>query len=187
MTDIGDTIHASSDQINATDLVGGPITVTIGGVDVDTKKQQPVDIHLVEIPNRVYRPNKGMRKGLIACWGNKSAEYAGRRLTLYYDPDTMWKGKKVGGIKISHASHISEPVEFSLLVARNPVPHEIKPLPDAPPQYAEPSPIPVFESLDEARDYYTHRSKAGASPDELQAIIAAAPPADTTPTNKENN
>ena len=180
MTDIGDTIHASSDQINATDLVGGPITVTIGGVDVDTKKQQPVDIHLVEIPNRVYRPNKGMRKGLIACWGNKSAEYAGRRLTLYYDPDTMWKGKKVGGIKISHASHISEPVEFSLLVARNPVPHSIKPLPDTP----APPPIPAFESEDDARTYWIKRRDEGASPDELAAIQAAAP---TTPTNEENN
>ena len=180
MTDIGDTIHASSDQINATDLVGGPITVTIGGVDVDTKKQQPVDIHLVEIPNRVYRPNKGMRKGLIACWGNKSAEYAGRRLTLYYDPDTMWKGKKVGGIKISHASHISEPVEFSLLVARNPVPHSIKPLPGTP----APPPIPSFQTEDDARTYWIKRRDEGATPDELAAIQAAAP---NTPNNKENN
>ena len=172
MTDIGDTIHASSDQINATDLVGGPITVTIGGVDVDTKKQQPVDIHLVEIPNRVYRPNKGMRKGLIACWGNKSAEYAGRRLTLYYDPDTMWKGKKVGGIKISHASHISEPVEFSLLVARNPVPHSIKPLPDAP----APPPIPDdVQTLAQYQDYYRHRAQNGATPEELAMIQQNAP------------
>ena len=172
MTDIGDTIHASSDQINATDLVGGPITVTIGGVDVDTKKQQPVDIHLVEIPNRVYRPNKGMRKGLIACWGNKSAEYAGRRLTLYYDPDTMWKGKKVGGIKISHASHISEPVEFSLLVARNPVPHSIKPLPDAP----APPPIPEdVQTLAQYQDYYRHRAQNGATTEELAMIQQNAP------------
>lgn len=171
MTDIGDTIHASSDQINATDLVGGPITVTIGGVDVDTKKHQPVDIHLVEIPGRVYRPNKGMRKGLIACWGNKSAEYAGRRLTLYYDPDTMWKGKKVGGIKISHASHITAPVEFSLLVARNPVPHSIKPLPDAP----APPPIPSFQTEDDARTYWIKRRDEGATPDELAAIQNAAP------------
>ena len=173
MTDIGDTIHASSDQINATDLVGGPITVTIGGVDVDTKKQQPVDIHLIEIPGRVYRPNKGMRKGLIACWGTKSSEYAGRRLTLYYDPDTMWKGKKVGGIKISHASHLDKPVAFSLLVARNPVPHEIKPITNLVPP--APPPIPAFTSEDEARTYWMKRRDEGATPDELAAIQAAAP------------
>lgn len=181
MTDIGDTIHASSDQINATDLVGGPITVTIGGVDVDAKKQQPVDIHLIEIPGRVYRPNKGMRKGLIACWGTKSSEYAGRRLTLYYDPDTMWKGKKVGGIKISHASHLDKPVAFSLLVARNPVPHEIKPITNlvAP----APPPIPAFAKLADAHAYYRERQQANASPAELAAIQAAAP---ATPTNEEN-
>src|SRR5699024_3896543 len=77
---------------------------------------------------------------------------------------------------------------MSLALAKGKLaPFTVQPLPDAPPQYAEPSPIPAFESLDEARDYYTHRQKAGASPDELQAIIAPAPPADTTPTNEENN
>lgn len=182
MTDIGDTIQASSDQVNATDLVGGPITVTIEGVDVDPRKQQPVDIHLAELPGKVYRPNKGMRKGLIACWGGRSADYAGRRLTLYFDPETMWKGKKVGGIKISHASHISGPVEFSLLVARNPVPHSIKPLPDAP----TPPPIPAFKSEDEARTYWTVRRDAGATSHELTAIQQAAA-AVTTTTQIEDN
>lgn len=175
MTDIGDTIQASSDQVNATDLVGGPITVTIEGVDVDPRKQQPVDIHLAELPGKVYRPNKGMRKGLIACWGGRSADYAGRRLTLYFDPETMWKGKKVGGIKISHASHLDKPVAFSLLVARNPVPHEIKPITNLVPP--APPPIPAFNTLADAHAYYRERQQAGATPNELAAIQAAAPTA----------
>lgn len=180
MPDIGDTILAKSDQINASDLVGGPITVTVQGADVDPRKQQPVDLHLAETPGKVYRPNKSMRVGLVKCWGGRSADYAGRRLTLYYDPDTMWKGEKVGGIKISHASHIDAPVTFSILVARNPKPFTIKPLPDAP----TPPPIPTFGSEDEARTYWVKRRDEGATPDELAAIQAAAP---TTPTNEENN
>ena len=180
--DIADTIEAKSDQINARDLTAGPITVTVAGVDVDPRKQQPVDIHLVEKPGKAYRPNKGMRTALVACWGPRSADYAGKRLTLINDPETMFKGDKVGGIKISHASHIDKPVKVTLLVARVPKSWEIKPLPDAP-QPPPPPPIPAFETVDDARDYYVHRQKAGATPEELQAITAAAP---TNPTNEEN-
>ena len=98
-----------------------------------------------------------------------------------------WAGKAVGGIRISHASHIDKPVTMSLALAKGKLaPFTVQPLPDAPaPQYADPAPVPDFENLDEARDDFVHRQEASASPDELQAIIAAAPPADTTPTNEE--
>lgn len=166
--DIADTIEAKSDQINARDLTAGPITVTVEGVDVDPRKQQPVDIHLVEKPGKAYRPNKGMRTALVACWGPRSADYAGKRLTLINDPETMFKGDKVGGIKISHASHIDKPVKVTLLVARVPKTWEIKPLPTTPP-------IPSFQTMAEARSYWGKRKDEGASVDELNAIQAAAP------------
>ena len=166
--DIADTIEAKSDQINARDLTAGPITVTVAGVDVDPRKQQPVDIHLVEKPGKAYRPNKGMRTALIACWGPRSADYAGKRLTLVNDPETMFKGDKVGGIKISHASHIDKPVKVTLLVARVPKTWEVKPLPTPPP-------IPAFATEDDARTYWIKRRDEGATPDELAAIQAAAP------------
>ena len=167
--DIADTIEAKSDQINARDLTAGPITVTVAGVDVDPRKQQPVDIHLVEKPGKAYRPNKGMRTALVACWGPRSADYAGKRLTLVNDPETMFKGDKVGGIKISHASHIDKPVKVTLLVARVPKSWEIKPLPDFPP-------IPSFKDRQAAYNYFAERQKAGASSTELEQIKAAAPP-----------
>lgn len=167
--DIADTIEAKSDQINARDLTAGPITVTVAGVDVDPRKQQPVDIHLVEKPGKAYRPNKGMRTALVACWGPRSADYAGKRLTLVNDPETMFKGDKVGGIKISHASHIDKPVKVTLLVARVPKSWEIKPLPAFPP-------IPSFKDRQAAYDYFAERKKAGASSTELEQIKAAAPP-----------
>lgn len=181
--DIVDTIQAKSDQWNAADLLGGPITVTIAGVDV-TGSEQPVTIHLEESPGKAYRPSKGMRRALVKLWGPKSADYAGRRLTLYNEPSVRWAGKPVGGIQISHASHIDGPVTVTLATAKGKLaPITIQPLPDAPPQYAEPAPVPAFETVDEARDYYVARQKAGASPDELAAIRAAAP---TTRNTEEN-
>ena len=175
--DIDDTTAPNSAQLNAIDLIDGPRVVTIEGVEV-VGGQQPVRVHLREYPGRPYYPNKGMRRFLVALWGKRSVEYAGRRLELWRNPDVLWQGKKAGGIQISAASHIDGPKDLPLTISqakRETI--TVQPLPDAP-QYAEPSPIPVFESLDEARDYYTHRQKAGASPDELQAIIAAAPPAE---------
>lgn len=183
MIDIGDTIQAKSDQWNAADLLGGPITVTIAGVDV-AKTDQPVTIHLEESPGKAYRPSKGMRRALVKLWGPRSADYAGRRLTLFNEPSVKWAGQAVGGIQISHASHIDKPVTFTLATAKGKLaPITVQPLPDAPPQYAEPAPIPTFQSADEARAYWMERRDAGASPDELTAIqqAATAIPANTTP------
>ena len=177
MPDIGDTILAKSDQINAVDLAA-PVTVTVAGVDV-VGGDQPVNIHLVEYPGKAYRPSKSMRRVLVKCWGPKSADYAGRRLTLYNDPSVLWAGKPVGGIRISHASHIDAPVTLSLAVARGKLtPHTVQPLPVQP----APPPIPSFQTEDDARTYWLKRRDEGAAPDELAAIQAAAP---TTPTNEE--
>lgn len=166
--DIGDTILAKSDQVNAVDLAV-PATVTIEGVDV-VGGDQPVNIHLREFPGKAYRPSKSMRRVLVKLWGPRSADYAGRRLTIYNDPTVTWAGKAVGGIRISHASHIDKPVTMSLALAKGKLaPFTVQPLPDAP-QYAEPQPVPEFETVDELRDYFVARQRAGASPTELDQI-----------------
>ena len=179
--DIVDTIQAKSDQVNAVDLAV-PVTVTVEGVDV-VGGDQPVNIHLREFPGKAYRPSKSMRRVLVKLWGPRSADYAGRRLTIYNEPTVRWAGKEVGGIRISHASHIDGPVTVTLALAKEKrAPITVQPLPDAAPQYADPLPIPEFDNTDEARDYYVHRQKAGASPAELDAIRNAA----TTETQESN-
>jgi len=178
--DIGDTIQAKSDQWNAADLLGGPITVTVAGVDV-VGGDQPVTIHLVETPGKAYRPSKGMRRALVKLWGPRSAEYAGRRLTLFNEPSVKWAGKAVGGIQISHASHIGGPVTVTLATAKGKLaPITVQPLPDAP---AAP-PIPQFGTVDEARASYTRRQHEGASPGDRGAIQQAAQ--NINPTPEEN-
>ena len=177
--DIADTILAKSDQINAVDLAV-PVTVTVEGVEV-VGGDQPVNIFVTEFPGKAYRPSKSMRRVLVKLWGPKSADYAGRRLTIYNDPTVTWAGKAVGGIRISHASHIDKPVTMSLALAKGKLaPFTVQPLPDASPQYAEPQPVPQFETVDELRDYFVARQRAGASPTELDQIK-------NTATQMENN
>lgn len=142
--DISDTIVPKSDQLNADDLLPGPRTFTISEVGKGSA-EQPVAIHLAELPDgRPFYPCKTMRRILVAAWGKESSVYVGRRLTLYCDPSVKWGGQDVGGIRISHLSHIPRPLSLALTVTRGKrAPYDVKPLDDAPA-------APLAKRVDEA-------------------------------------
>lgn len=142
--DLSDTIIAKSDQINADDLISGPITVTVKSVTRGAP-EQPVDVSTIETPGRAYRPSKSMRRVLVAAWGKDGDAWSGRRMTLYRDPSVRFGKDEVGGIKISHLSHIDRPMSIALTVKRGQrAPHKVAPLPtDAPSAAMEPSPDDV--------------------------------------------
>lgn len=148
--DLTKSIEPKSDQINAEDLLTGPRTFTIERV-TEGSAEQPVDVHLVEFPGRPYRPSKSMRRVMVAAWGKEAAEYAGRRLTLYRDPEVTFGRDKVGGIKISHLSHIEKRLSLALTVTRGKrSPHTVEPLPDVAPAIPEPTAEQVAASTDRA-------------------------------------
>ena len=131
--DISDTIVAKSDQLNAADLIGGPITVTITKVsrgDAD----QPVAIGYNGDNGKPFKPCKSVRRLLVGMWGKDAATYAGCRLTLYFDPKVTWAGKEEGGVRVSHASHIDGEFKMALRASKaKTVMTIVKPLPsDAP-------------------------------------------------------
>ena len=115
--DISKTLEPKSDQQNFDDYVTGPKTVTVTEAKV-VGGEQPVEIHLAEFPGRPYKPGKSMRRVLAKCWGPESSAYAGRRLTLYGDPDVRFGGQKVGGIRIRALSDLDGPIEINLTVTR---------------------------------------------------------------------
>lgn len=114
--DLTRSLAPRSDQVNADDLVAGPQTFTIREV-VGGKAEQPFDFLLVET-DRAYRPAVTMRRLIAAAWGTNGDDYVGRRLTLYRDPDVMFGKDKVGGIRISHMSHIDKRLEIKLQTTR---------------------------------------------------------------------
>lgn len=133
--DISQTTVPDSTQVNAEDFLGGPRTVTVARVRQGTS-EQPVNIELVEFPGRAYRPSKTMRRVLVMAWGKESDTWpTGARLTLYRDPEVKFGANEVGGIKISHVSHIDRPMTMALTVTRGKrEPHVVQPLPDDAPQ-----------------------------------------------------
>lgn len=132
--DITDAAAPKSDQINADDLMSGPRTVTITDVR-QGNSEQPVEIVTAEFgPGRPYRPGKSMIRVLINAWGAEASTYKGRRLTIYRDPEIAFGPSKVGGIRISHMSHISKKLTLALTVTRGKrAPYIVEPLPDGPP------------------------------------------------------
>lgn len=115
--DLTNAIAPKSDQLNAEDLLAGPRTVTITKV-VEVKGEQPVHVHLAEYPGRPYKPGKSMCRVLAGAWGLDTDPYTGRQLRLYCDPAVKWAGEEVGGIRISHMSHITKPLTFALTVTK---------------------------------------------------------------------
>lgn len=123
-----EAIIPKSDQLNADDLMAGPVTVTVDSVTKGTA-EQPVNIHLVEFPDRAYRPSKSMSRVLVSTWGAESSNYTGRRMTLYRDAEITFGRDKVGGIRISHLSHIDGPQEIALTESRGKrKPFKVQPL-----------------------------------------------------------
>ena len=107
--DLSRTIMAKSDQLNADDLVGGPLTITIQDIKpVENDQQQPLAIHYGDADGKVYKPCKSMRRVMVAVWGTDGKAFIGRSLTLFRDPSVMWGGVAVGGLRISHMSHLDQ-------------------------------------------------------------------------------
>jgi hypothetical protein len=144
--DITETLAPKSDQLNAEDMLTGPRTFAVDKVTRGSD-EQPVEIHLVGLPGRPFKPSKTVRRIIVSAWGPEAANYTGRRMTLFRDETVRFGGSAVGGIRVSHLSHIDKPLTLSLTETRGKrKQHRVEPLPDAPP------PITDDEAADFARD-----------------------------------
>lgn len=130
MTDLSKTIIPDSSQINFDDLVSGPMTITVTKVTGNDSGHQPINIHFDGSDGRVFRPCKTVRRVLVKIWGPDGKAYVGRSMTLYGDPSVKFGGIAVGGIRISHMSHIDQAVTIAVTVSRaQRRPYTVKPLP----------------------------------------------------------
>ena len=167
------------------DFIAGPRTVTIAEVRPGASAEQPVEIILAEF-NRPWRPAKSMRRVLVAAWGADSNNYIGRRMTLFGDPSVKWGGIAIGGIRLSHVSHITKPLTIALTESKGKrKPFSVDPLPDAKParEFLKEAQA-ASGNVDQIRAFWMDAQAAGAHQDVLDKIKALAtptPPADETP------
>lgn len=172
--DITDALAPTSDQLDAIELVN-PRTFTIdSGSRLGSRDGKTVaEIRLVGFP-RVWRPSKGMLDVLARCWGTDGKAWAGRSVTLYNDPEVTFGKDKVGGIRISHLSHIDGPVTVMIRgrgQGARKIAWPVKPL-----TVAAPPPPPAAMSLEDVAattDTDTLRTAWQGSPPDVRAAIEA--------------
>ena len=167
--DITDALAPVSDQLDAIELVN-PRTFTIdAGSRLGKRDGKTVaEIRLVDFP-RVWRPSKGMLDVLAGCWGTEGEAWVGRRVTVYNDPDVMFGRDKVGGIRISHLSHIDGPRTLNIRgagAAGRKQPWRVNPLPDA-------TPAPDVRTVDKWPDLFAGLRARGLSRDDALAYCAS--------------
>lgn len=169
-----DTIVPKSDQLNADDLLAGPITVSVVGVKRGDTAEQPISIE-IDGGRQPYKPCKSMRRVMITAWGDDGRKWIGQSMTLYCDPDVKFGGVKVGGIRISHMTGIRGRVGVMLTTTRS--------------KRAE----YVVEELRAANDSPEKQIRAAATLDDLKAVYKTAytaakrKGADTAPIEKAYN
>jgi hypothetical protein len=158
--DLSKVTLAKSDQLNADDLLTGPQTFTVAEVR-EGSDEQPVSIVLAEWPrNRPFKPSKTVLRLLRYCLGDETDDWPPNvRMTLFRDADVKWAGEKIGGIRVSHLSHIDGPQKVALQESKNKKSlHTILPLVDAPAALAPVEPtaeeVAACTNLEELREMW---------------------------------
>lgn len=182
MVDMTKTIAPKSDQINADDLIGITKTITITRVTGNDNADQPVNVFFDGDDGKPFRPCKSMRRVMVHCWGPDATKYVGKSMTLYCDPDVTFGGMKVGGIRISHMSHIDVPQTMALTASKaKRKPYRVQPLatssePDV--DYTDDARAAASKGSEAFRDWWKANKQAHKSAnsimDELKRIAAEA-------------
>lgn len=119
ITNLSDTILAKSDRLNAEDLISSTITITVSQVTRYVNNgDNAFYLNYHNDNGRPFYPCKTMRKVIMAGWGEDGSVYIGRSMVLFCDPTAKWSGKEVGGVRISHLSHIEKRLILNLSETR---------------------------------------------------------------------
>tara|TARA_R110000737_G_scaffold338808_1_gene360186 strand:- start:410 stop:1021 length:612 start_codon:yes stop_codon:yes gene_type:complete len=108
MLDVSSTILSKSDQLNASDLIGNEMILTVSGVHLVSSPDQPMIINYIDDDGRPYKPCKSMRRVLVGLWGKDASQWIGRSVGVYNEPSVKWAGKEEGGVRIKSMSHIDK-------------------------------------------------------------------------------
>jgi hypothetical protein len=115
--DLSYVIKPKSDQLNADDLIAGAMVITVTEVKA-MAGEQPLAIHFQGDNGKPYKPCLSMRRVLIMAWGKDGNQWLGKSMVLFLDKTVKWAGQAVGGIRISHLSHMQQPLLLSLTTTR---------------------------------------------------------------------
>lgn len=118
VSDLRSTVLPKLDQLNAEQLLAGPLVITVTKVTAGGGEDQPVSIFHDTDPARPFRPCKTMRRVLILAWGPDGTKWIGRSMELFCDQSVKFGGEAVGGIRISRLTDIPKDIKVSLTATK---------------------------------------------------------------------
>ena len=123
---MSETIKPKSDQLNADDLLCKNMVIKIRDVTHKEGADSPVSIYFDGDNNKPYKPCLSMRRVMILATGIDDPTidqfkevYIGTSIKIYRDPAVKWAGKEVGGIRITHMSHLTKSFTIALTASSN--------------------------------------------------------------------
>jgi hypothetical protein len=119
IADLRPTTLPKSTQLNADQLVVGPMDITITDVRLGSDEKQPIIVHYENQAGRPFMPCLTMRRVLMAAWGFDGREWIGKSLRVFHDPQVRFGGEDVGGVRISHMTDIpGKRIELKLTASK---------------------------------------------------------------------
>lgn len=117
--DLRPTTIPKSTQLNADQLIVGPMDITIVDVRLGSDEKQPVVVHYENEAGRPFLPCLTMRRVLMAAWGFDGRDWIGKSLRVFHDPHVRFGGEDVGGVRISHMTDIpGQRIELKLTATK---------------------------------------------------------------------
>ena len=124
MTTLSEALAPRSDQLNADDLIPGPRVLKITGARISSEDRQKRMVLSYEgDQGKPWKPCKTMGRAMVMVWGITDDDYEkqliGKSIRVYRDPEVRFGDQgQVGGIRISHMSHIDKPAAVKLTVSQ---------------------------------------------------------------------
>lgn len=124
MTTLSEALAPRSDQLNSDDLIPGPRVLKItGGRVAKDGRQTRLILSYEGDGGKPFKPCKTMGRAMVVVWGltdeNFEEQVKGKSIRVYRDPEVTFGDQgQIGGIRISHMSHIDGPKSVKLTVSQ---------------------------------------------------------------------
>ena len=121
MSTLAEALAPKSDQLNADDLIAGNriLKITAARIVKDGRDTRIV-LNFEGDNGKPWKPCKTMGRAMVMAWAITDEEqFVGKSVQVYRDPTVKFGDQgEVGGIRISHMSHIAKPVNIKLTVSQ---------------------------------------------------------------------
>jgi len=121
MSTLAEALAPRSDQLNSDDLIPGPRVLKITNAKiVNDARQLKVVLNYEGDNGKPWKPCKSMGRAMVMAWGiTDESQFVGRSVQVYRDPEVSFGDQKqIGGIRISHMSHLERDASVKLTVSQ---------------------------------------------------------------------